>query len=358
MLTTQRRATAHLIERLLRQPYRFQFFQAVRLLELCLQRGAAGAGRTLDGVLRFRNSIALHFPPSQLEAVTLLNHPPPAGTDDETDRLPPDMQRVRQIRMTPAFMGFLGVNGLLPHDYTATIAAQIAVAKNEAGRAFFDNFSHRSMLLFYRAWAICRIECRDPEQFLAMQMALAGGRHRPAAMRATGAAIAPALSDEVVARYAALIRHRPLQADMLAGVLGDYFGVPFRVQPLVGAWIESAATCSMLGTQNSLLGRDMLLGGRYWRRDASMRLWIGPLSLVQFEGFLPGGSAASALKALLSLFALPTVAFELRPVLRAVDVEPAALDGRTALGRASIVLTVPQSIDHDGASYRIAFSRE
>ncbi len=358
MPSTQRRTHSGLIDRLIAQPQRFNFFQAVRLLELWLRRGAPVHGKTLDKVLRFKNSVSLSFPPSQIEAIDVSVD---AGTPDEGS-----LDRIHQVRLTPAFMGFLGVNGVLPYDYTATIAAQIAVEKNAAGRAFFDCFSQRSMLLFYRAWAKCRIECRGDAEgrggFLDMQLALAGRprRHVAAAATATATATATApLPDEVVARYAALIRHRPLHADMLAGVLSEYFGLPFRCQPLVGSWSRlDAANRTVLGVQNKVLGRGMMLGPRYWRRDAIVRLWAGPLSRTAFDSLLPGGSAAAALEAMLSLFALPAVTFEIRPMLRAADVRPAALGGTTRLCRGAILLTRPPMVDHERASYLIDFSPE
>jgi type VI secretion system protein ImpH len=206
---TQRRTQSGLIDRLIDEPHRFNFFQAVRLLDLWLRRCAPVHGKTLDSVLRFKNSVSLRFPPSQIEAFTVIADAVDAGAPDGpavTGLL--EQHRLRHIHITPAFMGFLGVNGVLPYDYTATIAAQIAFEKKEAGRAFFDSFSHRSMLLFYRAWAKCRIECRgdadDRDSFLGIQLALAGRPRHPARLPAGPAATACApdriLPDEVAAR--------------------------------------------------------------------------------------------------------------------------------------------------------------
>lgn len=293
----------------------------------------------------------MSFPPSQIEALSI---------DADALETPhaPAVRRLRRIRITPAFMGFLGVNGVLPYDYTATIAAQIAFDKNEAGRAFFDTFSHRMMTLFYRAWAACHIESgRDADnrdRFLDAHLALAGKQQRP--QPAPTDAAATAIPDEVVARYAALIRHRPMQGDMLAGVLADYFGVPVRCQPLVGSWARlGAAHRTVLGVQNNVLGFGNMLGERYWRRDALVRLWLGPLNRADFDRFLPDGSAASALRQMLALFAIPAVAFEVRPMLRAADVAPAGLGTNTRLGYGSVLLTAPSATDHDDTRYLIAF---
>lgn len=347
MPTPQRRPQPGLIDRLIAQPSQFHFFQAVHVIDLWLRRGATPHGKKLEAVLRCKNSVALSFPPSQIEALTI-------DTDTSDATVAPLLRRLRRIRLTPAFMGFLGVNGVLPYDYTATIAAQIAFDKNEAGRAFFDTFSHRMMVLFYRAWAACHIEsggnADGRDRFLDAQLALAGGRRRRQPETAS------TIPDEVLARYAALIRHCPMQSDMIAGVLTDYFGVPVRCEPLVGCWVNvSHDYRTVLGVQNNVLGVGNMLGPRYWRRDALVRLWVGPLTRADFDRFLPGGSASGALKEMLALFALPTVAFEVHPMLRAGDVRPAALDTGTRLGYASVLLTASTTTDHDDTRYLIAF---
>lgn len=357
MPPTQRRAQASLIDRLITQPYRFHFFQAVHLIERWLQRDAASHGKKLETVLRCKNSVALRFAPSQVEALAIdaeaLEIPAPPYAP-----IAAPVGRLRHIHLTPAFMGFLGVHGVLPYDYTATIAAQVAFEKKHAGRAFFDTFSHRMMVLFYRAWAACHIESGEDadgrDRFLEAQLALAGRPRRPQTERAgKTTTVIPA---EVLARYGALIRHRPMQGEMIAGVLTDFFRVPFRTEPLVGCWVDVGRdNRTVLGVQNHVLGFGNMLGPRYWRRDAMVRLWVGPLTRADFDRFLAGGSAGAALREMLALFAMPGVAFELRLVLRAADVRPIALDNRARLGRASVVLTAPQTTDHADTRYLIAF---
>lgn len=366
MPTPQRRHQSSLIRQLIDQPRRFHFFQAVRLLDLWLRRGAPGRGRTLDGALRFQNSVSLAFAGSEIEALTVDGGGAGDGElRDQADRL--------RIRLTPAFMGLLGLHGVLPYDYTETIAAQVRYDKNEGGRAFFDAYSHRSTMLFYRAWERCRVEYRIDAQgrdgFLGVQLALAGRRTNPAPIAdapdhdavpveiisdaiITGAII----PDEVIARHAALIRHRPMPAEAIAGLLADYFGVPFRLETFVGAW-ETARPeeRTQLGVHHGQLGLDTMLGERYWRRDLCARLWIGPLARTDFERFLPGGSGGKALKAMLALFAVATVRFEVRPVLRAADVAPIQLDASARLGRGATLATRPAATDQTDARYYLEF---
>lgn len=359
MPAPKRRPQSALMRQLIERPQQFQFFQAVRLIDLWLRRSVAASGQTLDRVLRFKNSVSLSFPPSQIEALSV---DADAGVDTGTDpalQAALDQGQLRHIHITPAFMGFLGISGVLPYYYTDAIAAQIHYDKNEGGRAFLDMFSHRSMTLFYRAWEKCRIEYRldanGKDGFLPLPLALAGIRPGPLhaiAARDPG----DILAEEVVAHYAALIRHRPVSADMMVGVLNEYFGLPFRLEQFVGAGETLRPDeRSRVGVVNRHLGVNAILGQRYRRRDLCVRLWIGPLGRAEFDHFLPGAGGGKALKALLALFAVPTIRFEVRLILRAADVASVKLDRNSRLGRGSFVTTKPAAVDQDKTRYYIRF---
>lgn len=368
MPAPKRRHQSSLIRHLIDHPQRFQFFQAVRVIDLWLRRGAAAHGRTLDTVLRFTNSVSLTFPASQIEALAL-DADTPLDSDSALQSALENRQLLR-VRITPAFMGFLGVNGVLPYDYTDTIAAQIHFDKNEGGRAFFDAFSHRSMILFYRAWEKCRVEYRIDDKgrdgFLLLQLALAGRQPTQASERRRASAVRPApadagvpderIADEVRAHYAALIRHRPLPVDVIAGVLTEYFGLPFRLQPFVGAWeTQRPEERTRLGIHHCQLGSNTMLGPRYWRHDLCVRLWIGPLSRADFDRFLPIGSGGKTLKSMLALFAVATVRFEVRLILRQPDITPVALNFYSRLGYGTFLVGKPPAADQHQTRYYITF---
>lgn len=345
-----------LIRQLIDQPQRFQFFQAVRVIDLWLRHGTPAHGRTLDSVLRFKNSVSLNFPPSQIEALSIDTDAPVSSDAALQDAL--DHGQLRHVHITPAFMGFLGVNGVLPYYYTETIAAQIHVDKNHGGRAFFDTFSHRSMTLFYRAWAHSHVEYRTDEQgrdgFLALQLALAGKPARAADAAPVNLAEGE-LPDEVAAHYAALIRHRPMTADMIAGVLAEYFGVPFRLQTFVGAWETLAPDERTQLRGNNKLGFNAMLGSRYWCRNLCARLWVGPLPRADFDRFLKAGDCGKALKSMLTLFATVTMRFEVRLILRATDITPVRLDASKRLGHGAFLVHAPPARDRADTGYLIAF---
>lgn len=357
MFATKRRHPASVIRRLFNRPQQFQFFQAVRMIDLMLRQYKLAQQPTLENVLRCKNSVSLRFPVSQIEALST-DSDVPVGTDTEL-RAALERGQLRHVHLTPAFMGLLGVSGVLPYCYTDTIAAQIHFEKDESGRAFLDSFTHRSMMLFYRAWEKAHIEYRRDSNgndgLLPLQLALAGAGHRPATPQLAKTA-AGMIADEVVAHYAALLRHRPVSGEVIAAVLSEYFGLPFRLEQFVGAWETlppEERTC--IGKTNCQLSMNINLGARYWRRDLRVRLRIGPLSRKQFDQLLRDGDCAPALKAMLALFAVPNIRFEIHLILRARDRVPIVLGSGPRLGRGNFLGGKPPTVDQDKAYYHIQF---
>jgi type VI secretion system protein ImpH len=333
-----RAAREPLIARLLAEPQRFEFFQAVHLLLLRLEEQGVPARLAFERHLRFPNSLALGFPASQVEALE--------QAELEGSPLP-------QYRLTPAFMGLLGAHGALPRHVTERIQAWEAATGDpelaEAPRAFLDMFSTRMLGLFYGAWRKYRIEhavAGPRDAYLPLLLALAG---LPPASRA------PGVRAEALARYAGVLRQRPASAAVLARVLSDHFGVGVAVLEGVGHWDAlDLEEQSRLGLKHGLLGQCAVLGARSWRPDLRVRVRIGPLDRAQFERFLPHGAAARALRTLLGLFATPTLSYEIVLVLRRDALQPVQLAGAgRRLGVDSFLLSGPAPSDRADMRYEI-----
>jgi type VI secretion system protein ImpH len=333
-----RAAREPLIARLLAEPQRFEFFQAVRLLLLWLEEQGVPPRLAFERHLRFPNSLSLGFPASQVEAL---------------EQAPLPGQALPQYRLTPGFMGLLGAHGTLPAHYTERIqawqAGQLDAELAEAPRAFLDMFSTRMLGLFYGAWRKYRVEHAvdaPRDAFLPLLLALAG---LPPASRA------PGVRAETLARYAGLLRQRPASAAVLARVLADHFGVGVAVLEGVGYWDPLAPEeQSRLGAAHGLLSQCAVLGARCWRPDLRVRLRIGPLDRGQFERFLPQGAAARALRTLLGLFATPTLSYEIVLVLRRDALRPIQLAGPgRRLGVDSYLLSGPATADRADMRYEI-----
>ena len=129
--------SAGLIEALRREPYRFDFFQAVRLLEHLGGRAPVGRDAAPDEeAVRFRALPALRFPAAEISRLS------------QTPDGPPEM--------VVSFLGLTGPSGVLPQHYTTLLLSRIR-GKDYSLRDFLDLFNHRITSLFHRAWEKYRL---------------------------------------------------------------------------------------------------------------------------------------------------------------------------------------------------------
>jgi type VI secretion system protein ImpH len=285
------------------EPYRFDFFQAVRLLErIYPTRGPVGeSGPVSQEVVRFAAHASLDFPPSEIYDLTRQQSSDPNG----------------QPRMVVAFMGLTGPSGVLPTPYTELVIERIRY-KDTGIRDFLDLFNHRMISLFYRAW----------EKYY-FPVAYERARENPfthylfnvIGMGTEGLQGRLGLPDEALLGYGGLIAQHPHSACAVEAILGDYFGVPVTIQQFSGQWLDiDEVSLSRLGTDNSELGLNTLVGSRFWDRQSRFRVKMGPLTLPQFRAFLPNGSAFPPSAQLTRLLAGLEFDFDLQLILKGDEV--------------------------------------
>jgi type VI secretion system protein ImpH len=357
MHATKRRFEPAVIERLFAEPYRFQYFQAVRMIELWLRRRGVPEEGAVANFVRFQNSTSLAFPAS--EVADLQPEPREIRTDSRALDAALRSGELRYVRMTPSFMGLLGSTGALPAHYTERIAAHVLYERDEGPRAFLDTFSNRTLSLFYQAWRKYRLELKyqggAKDGFLPLLLSLAGMGHESLRRRLSDHG--DGVLDESVAYFATAMRQRPASSVQIARVLSEYFGERVRAEQFVGRWFEVPQDQqTALGLGNAVLGGGALAGTRVWQRDLRLRLVIGPLDLAAYEAFLPGGRAARALQAMLTMFTGLSLEYEVQLILRAADVRGIELredrvGGR--LGWDGFMVEGPQAADRADVRYEI-----
>lgn len=315
-----RRIDPGVAQQLLAQPQRFGFFQAMRVLERLFVRQGLKPAEAVPARVRFRNSVSLGFPASEIESATAY-----AGDGVTLDRDVAvahaiTMEQLGEVHLTPAFMGLLGGHGALPLHYTEALAEREVFQRDRAARAFLDIFSTRAVALHYAGWKKHRpalqYELDSRERFLPLVLALAG--LGTPALRQRLCDGDGDVFDQALAHHAGLLGQRPVSLATLQRVLAGYFDVPLRVESFVGAWYDvPAEQRTRLGVGNARLGTSALAGERVWQRDLRVRLWIGPLGRQRFDDFLPGGTAAKALAKWLALLTGSTLEYEVRLGLKA-----------------------------------------
>lgn len=266
------------------EPFSFEFFQAVRLLEkLHPERRAVGRDALPEEeIVRFRTRITLDFPSSEVHELR----------ERKGD---PESAPVREMHVN--FMGLVGPSGVLPTHYSELVLDRIRY-RDTAMWAFLDIFAHRSISLFYRAWAKYRFPVnyeRGNDELTSFLFDLAG-------LGTRGLRGKMALEDESLLPYTALIAQKPHSVNAIENIIEDYFGIEANVDQFYGQWITlDAGDRTKIGKANSRLGRNVIAGSRIWDQQSKLRLRLGPMTLQKFLGFLPNGTAHQTLRSIVEL---------------------------------------------------------
>ena len=281
-----------------REPFSFEFFQAIRVLER-MQPGRAPIGyftNPRNEVVRLGCYASMSFPASYIQAVR--------------------WKEQEQPFLVVNFFGLTGTMGVLPHFYTVTLMDRLRV-RDTTLREFFDLFNHRLISLFYRAWEKYHFgivyERGGLDPFSRNLLDLVG-------LGTRGMQDRLAVRDESIIFYSGLFAQRPRSATGLEQVISDYFEVPVKVKQFVGAWykIDANTQCELedWGYQVSRqLSVGALVGDEIFSHQSKVRLRIGPLSLAKYRQFLPDGSAYPALKSLVRFWAGDSLESEVQLVL-------------------------------------------
>lgn len=290
MARTYRKSVPTVKDILFTEPYRFEFHQAIKLLEY-LNSKAAPFGESiepLDEVVTVKSRVYLESLSSDIYSLKykgLTSDPPILNVN---------------------FMGLAGIQGPLPFPYTEMIIQRIRGGDTSL-RDFLDIFNHRliSILHRIRKQYMISLNSVSPEKteiavglrsFLGLgQRALQNRLHVP---------------DRSLLDYAGLFWINPRSAEGLESVLKSYFNIPLSVSKCVGGWRPlSKDQMTRIGTngQWQKLGGGAVLGTRVWNQESFMTLHLGPLSPEQLDIFLPNGPAYQRLKDLIKLYVGPSL---------------------------------------------------
>jgi type VI secretion system protein ImpH len=251
-------------------PYRYDFYQALRRLE-CLYDGKPRWGQALrpvDEPVRLGQDPDLSFAPAPLASFE--------ARDGQTPRL--------QVRL----FGLFGPNGPLPIHLTEYARERLHHAGDPTFSRFLDMFHHRFLALFYRAWAQAQPHVnRDrpkEDRFTTYVGAFVG-------MSATAFRERDALPDLAKFFHVGSLIRQVRNSGGLMSILQHFFRVPVQIEEFVGNWLFlRAGERTSLSSDRAALGSGAVIGSRVWDRQHKFRIRLGPLTLDQYESFLPGGA--------------------------------------------------------------------
>lgn len=298
------------VDRLFAEPFAFDFFQAMRLLERVAPqaRPVGRGGDPAAETVRLRAHLALDFPASAIQALAA-----------PSEALPLPL-------LTVNFLGLTGPSGILPRHYTELLLRLQRDARGPertALRSWLDLFNHRLLSLFYRAWEKYRFyiayergehDRRDPDPFTRSLFSLIGlgaptlrDRLRVAVQEESpglgevrgGERVLACVEDLALLRYSGFLAHRPRCAVSLEALLRGYLKLPVVVQQFEGQWLrlEPEAQTTVAGPgAGGMMGVNVVVGERVWDVQSRIRIRIGPLDYERFLEFLPDRSPVARRK--------------------------------------------------------------
>jgi type VI secretion system protein ImpH len=323
-----RSAAAALYAKLATEPWAFSFYQAMRRLEAAWpDRPRFGhSNRLAQDPVRLAQEASVIFAPATL-----------AGWQPSEADVP--------ARLLVHFFGLFGPDGPLPLHLTEYARDRRRNHRDPTFQRFADIFHHRTLSLFYRAWANSRptvsFDRPEEDRFALYVGALMGLgmdslRHRDA------------MPDLTKLHFAGHLSGQTRHAEGLASILTAFFCMPVRIETFIGAWLtlpNNDRTRLGAGANTAGLGTTALLGGRVWTRQHKFRIVFGPLSLTEYLRLLPGGLSFHRLIPIVRNYAGDTLLWDVNLILRREEVPPIELGRTGRLGWTTWLMPRSKNVD-------------
>lgn len=284
------------------EPFRVQFFQAVRLLQrIEAPRKPVGYFVTPQGeTIRFVSRTSLEFPASEIH---------------KTRRL-----ETGQLEMMVEFMGLNAAISVMPAPYTELLIAR-AREKDYAMEEFFNIFNHRMISFHYRGWEKYRFFVeyeRTGEDRLSEKLYDIIGLGTNALRGRQG------FPDPAYLNYIGLLGKHVRTASNLEQLLEDYFEVPAKITQFAGAWrkLRRDDQTWMLGKggPNERLGVGTIAGDEVYDHHGRIGIALGPMRFEKYRSLLPGQSAYHELAAWVRFYSSGSYEAEVQLILARQDV--------------------------------------
>lgn len=322
-----------LIQDLFDHPQQFDFFQAVRLLQVAVAQDSnhpfpssvgSDPGPHTESI-QFKALPSLSFPAGDIASLKQAGKTPLAESDLHG-----------QAQMIVSFMGLTGPGGVLPQHYTTLLIERAHPKHKDATlREFFDLFNHRVISLFYRAWEKYRLPLvyeqqlqngeRESDLFTKCLFSLVG-------LQTEGLRYRFPFDDQAIISFGGHFAARCRNATGLQQVLSEYFEIDIEVEQFVGQWLmlpEDSQT-TLPGSRhpsgrNTALGTETVIGSRVWDVQSRIRIILGPLKLKKFQQFVPGQDQLEMLQEMARFYVGGDIDFDVQVILHKDEVPPCRL---------------------------------
>jgi type VI secretion system protein ImpH len=298
-------------DQLVAEPWRFDLFNVLRRYEReHPQKPRVGDSATVgDEFVILSQNPYMEFPASTLEGAI----EEPSG----------------RMRLIAWFLGMFGPQGALP--LTTTEESYIwLLERDDAFPRFVDIFQRRFLALFYRAWAdprpIAQNDRPKEDRFWAYIGSMIGVGSPPYRNVDT-------ISDFAKMEFAGLLAPKAKSASRLRNLIAGLFGVKVEIDEFVGAWLSfEKQECTQLGSSQSLLGSDTILGASLFSVSDKFRIRVFVKDIAQYERFLPGPDLAQQIGDAVFLYLGEEFDWDMELAIPAGEITPVRLGLGAKLG--------------------------
>ncbi len=335
-MADETRTAASLLEAdLQKEPYRYGFFQVMRLLE-CAYKDKARFGQSQrpsqEPPIRLGQDVSLTF-----ETATLTSF----------NRRKQGLMPLLKQR----FLGLFGPNGPMPIHLSEYIHERVHYHRDHTLAGFADMFHHRMICLFYRAWAntepTVSFDRPKSDRFSTYIGSLSG-------LGTNSLRDRDAMPDIAKFHYTGFLSCQSKSAEGLRALLADYFRLTVSIEQFSGEWLTiQDSDLTRLGESplTGELGRSAILGSRVWACQHKFRIRFGPLNLNEYLSLLPDGYRLEQLIAIIRNYIGDELSWDVNLVLKKDQVPSAQLGETTHLGWTSWL--GERSSDHDADDLRL-----
>lgn len=297
-----------LVDELQQHPYRFDFFQAVRLLQI-------HAHQERDGRVRYGNvNIGRQtHPGEELFNFTHKSDMAFGATDIQTLTEKTNVHygvNYQSWNIQVKFMGLTGSRGVLPYHYSELVLKRSRL-KDQSMQAFFDIFNHRTTSLLFHSWSKNKLSIQYEQSKiqpkLSKRSTLLQAFYSLAGMGHMSKNKNRVLPDDALLKISGLIGSRIPSAHTLEKIISSYFEIQTKIHPLKGNWqdLHGLYRTRISHTQlpqnvNNTLGQRAILGKHVWDVQSKISIELGPLDEKTFNSFAPGSKKLQALHELIT----------------------------------------------------------
>lgn len=309
METPRRRKDLALIDQLRQKPEKFEFFQAVRLLEVASAQDhtnqyakapVATLAQPNKESIRFTCNEKLHYISPDINFIT-------SETNGEISNV--GEQQLRWL-MNVSFFGLGGAQGVLPYRFSELILNE-QKNKNSALKDFIDLFNNRATALYHRAW----FKYRLPVNYEQAHYTNRGTKDKftQAVLSLSGLGT-PELHyklpfpDELVAGLSGTFAQSRITASGLQGIIKSAFNLDVSIKQFQGQWrpLDQDVACRLPDSQtglgiNNQLGVNTVIGSYCYHAQSKFSVVVEPLPYKRFMELAPGSKQLAALKSFIQL---------------------------------------------------------